>query len=88
LIGKLQARSRLGEVINIVPPIGAGRSRSCRVDGILWAIEKTRIRRCTFGTTNNIDFGFGGTRIVISQQDNWIIYTVSEKSVAYFHDKG
>jgi hypothetical protein len=48
--GKPQARSRLGEVIDIVPSIWTRRrGRSCRVDGSLWAIEKTRIRRCTFG---------------------------------------
>jgi hypothetical protein len=73
LFGKPQARSRLGEVINIEPSIGTRRSRSCRVDGSLWAIEKPRIRRCTFGTkTNVIDFGFEGTRIIISQQGDWI----------------
>jgi hypothetical protein len=30
LFGKPQARSRLEEVINIVPPIGTGKGRSCR----------------------------------------------------------
>jgi hypothetical protein len=57
------------EVIDIVLSIGTRKGRSCRVDGSLWAIEKTCIRHCIFGTkTNVIDFGFsfGGTRIVIS----------------------
>jgi hypothetical protein len=67
LFRKRQARSRLGEVINIVPPIGtARRRRSCRVDSCLWAIERTRVCFCTFGAkTNVIDFGFGGTRVAI-----------------------
>jgi len=91
LFGKLRARSRLGVVINIVPPVGtARRGRSCRVEGCLWAIEKTRAWCCcTFGAkTNVIDFGSGGTRIAIFLQDNWIFYTASEKKkIVYFHNR-
>jgi hypothetical protein len=83
LFGKPQVRSRLGEVIrlDIVAPSGTGRrGRSSRVDSSLWAIEKTRIWLCTFGTkTAVVDFGFGGIQLVVSQQDNWIFYTVSEE---------
>ena len=74
-----------------MPPIGtARRGRSCRVEGCLWAIEKTRAWCCcTFGAkTNVIDFGSGGTRIAIFLQDNWIFYTASEKKlVVYFHNR-
>jgi hypothetical protein len=70
-----------------MPPIGAiRRGRSGRVNGYRWAIEKTRAWCCyTFGTkTNVIDFGFGGTRVAISLQDNWIFYTASEKTGRLF----
>jgi hypothetical protein len=69
LFRKPQARSRLEEVINIVPPIGtARRGRSCRVDGCLWAIEKSSAWcYCTFGAkTNVIGFGFGGTQVAVA----------------------
>lgn len=81
LFRKLQAQRRLGEVINIVPSIGtARRGRSCRIDGCLWAVEKSSAWCCcTFGAkTNVIGFGFGGTQVAVAQEDNWIIYTVSE----------
>ncbi len=64
LFHRWQVRRRLGEVINIVPPIGtARRGRSCRVDGYLWAMEKSSAWYCgTFGAkTNVMGFGFGGT---------------------------
>ena len=66
LFGKPQAQCRLGEVINIVPPIGIGRGgRSCRVGGSLWAVEKTLVCCYSFGTrTTVIDFGFRGTQVV------------------------
>ena len=69
LFRKPQARSRLGEVINIVPPIGtARRRRNCRVDGCLWVIEKSSAWYCcTFGAkTNVIGFGFGGTQVAVA----------------------
>jgi hypothetical protein len=74
------------EVINIVPPIEIGRrGRSYRVDGSLWAIEKALVCYRTLGTKATIiDFGFGGTRVVISQQDNWIFYAILEKLVRLF----
>jgi hypothetical protein len=34
-----------------------------------------------------VDFGFEGTRVVVSQRDNWIFYTALEKLVVYFHDR-
>jgi hypothetical protein len=37
--------------------------------------------------TTVIDFGFGGTRIVVSQQVDRVIYTISENLVVY-HDRG
>src|SRR3954447_15306033 len=86
LFGKLQAWS-LEEVINIVPSIEIGRSRSCRVNGSLWAIEKILVCCYTFGTeTNIIDFGSRGTRVVTAQQHNWIFYAMLGKLV-YFHGK-
>jgi hypothetical protein len=54
---------------DVEAPCSASRKR--RIDGIIWAIKKTRASPCTFSTkTNIIDFGFGGTRVVISMQDN------------------
>jgi hypothetical protein len=54
---------------DVEAPCSASRKR--RIDGIIWAIKKTRASPCTFSTKNNIiDFGFGGTRVVISMQDN------------------
>jgi hypothetical protein len=55
------------------------------------AIERTRAWccYCTFGgKTNVIDLGLGGTRVIISLQENWIFYTVSAKLAVHFHDKG
>ena len=89
LFRRRQAQRCLGEVINIVPSIGTTRrGRSCRVDSCLWAIEKAHAWRCcTFGAkTVVIDFGFGGTRVTISLQDNWIFYAMLGKLVVYFHD--
>jgi len=90
LFGKPQALCRLGEVINIVPPIGIGRrGRSCRVGGSLWAIEKTLVCCYSFGTrTTVINFSFRGTQVVTAQQHNWIFYAMLEKLVVYFHDRG
>lgn len=91
LFCKPQARSRLGDVINIVPPIGiARRRRSCRVDGFLWVIEKSSAWCCcTFGAKINlIGIGFGGTQVAVAKEDNWIIYTVSGKFAVHFHRGG
>jgi len=91
LFRKRQARRGLGGGINIVTPIGTTRrDRSCRVDGCLWAIEKSSAWCCcTFGAkTNVIGFGFGGTQVAISPQDNWIFYTASEKLAVHFHNRG
>jgi hypothetical protein len=73
--------SHLGEVIilDIVESFETGkRDRNSRVKGSFWAIGKTCIWLCTFGTmTTVIDVGFGGIRLVFSQ-NNLISYTALE----------
>lgn len=83
LFGKPRVPGCLGGAVGFDIVLSFGTERRggmSRVHRSLCAPRRTRTGLYTFGAkTPVVDFGIGGIRLVVFQQDNWIIYTASKE---------